>query len=72
MIIDEGWVPIIPGAGETRDVAVLLLALADDPAHVRTTRGGSEFLVAPYVADRFTRPDPEPAPRRRTRKKEDG
>jgi hypothetical protein len=71
VVIDEGWVPIIPGRGETRDVAVLLLALADDPAHVRTARSGSEFLVMPYVAARFTQPDPEPAPRRRTRKKED-
>lgn len=71
MIIDPGWVPIIPGAGETRDVAILLIALADDPQHVRTVRGGSEFLVAPYVAERFTRPDPAPAPSRRTRKKGD-
>jgi len=61
------WVPIIPGAGESRDVAVLLLGLADSPDDVRTARGGAEFLVAPYVADRFTQPDP--APVRRTRNK---
>lgn len=68
------WIPVIPGAGETKQVAILLLALADDPSHVRTGGNGSEFLVAPYVAERFTRPsadpfavDPDPAPPRRTR-----
>ena len=66
------WVPIIPGSGDSlRDIAVLLLALADSPDDVRTTRGGSEFVVAPYVAERFTRPEPESAPRRRARKKGD-
>lgn len=67
------WVPIIPGASDSlRDIAVLLLALADRPEDVRTARGGSEFLVAPYVAERFTQPaEPEPSPRRRSRKKED-
>jgi hypothetical protein len=64
------WVAVVPGEGELRDVAVLLLALAEDPADVRTVRGGNEFLVAPYVAERFTRPE-ESAPRRRTRKKGD-
>jgi len=64
------WVPVIPGAGERRAVAILLLALADDPHHVRTTHGGAEFLVAPYVAERFTQPDPKPT--RRTRNKKEG
>lgn len=66
-----GWISVVPGSGEVRDTAVLLLALADDPADVRTVRGGSEFLVAPYVAERFTQPEPAPAPSRRTRKKGD-
>jgi hypothetical protein len=54
------WQPIVPGAGEAQEVARLLLALADDPAHVRTQRGGSEFLVPPYLAARFTEPEPKP------------
>lgn len=62
------WVSVVPGAGETREVAVLLLALADSPDDVRTVRGGSEFLVAPYVAERFTRPEPAPTRRTRTKK----
>ncbi|MEW2127105.1 hypothetical protein AB0891_25635 [Streptomyces sp. NPDC007259] len=57
------WQPIVPGAGEAQEVARLLLALADDPAHVRTQRGGSEFLVPPYLAARFTEPEPEPKPK---------
>lgn len=70
------WVPVIPGEGETKAVAILLLALADDPRDVRTGGNASEFLVAPYVAERFTRPvadpfatEPDPAPPRRTRTK---
>lgn len=54
------WQPIVPGAGEAQEVARLLLALADDPAHVRTQRGGSEFLVPPYLAEKFTEPEPKP------------
>lgn len=54
----KDWQVIVPGAGEVQAVAVLLLSLADDPAHVRTQRGGGEFLVPPYLADRFTQPDP--------------
>ena len=60
------WQPIVPGAGEAQEVARLLLALADDPAHVRTQRGGSEFLVPPYLAERFTQPEPE-KPKRQPR-----
>lgn len=58
------WQVIVPGEGEVRDVAVLLLSLADDPAHVQTQRGGSEFRVPPYLADRFTQPAPKPRARR--------
>ncbi|MCX0246413.1 hypothetical protein [Streptomyces drozdowiczii] len=59
----RGWQPIVPGAGEAQEVARLLLRLADDPAHVRTQRGGSEFLVPPYLAARFTEPEPDPKPK---------
>lgn len=65
------WQVIVPGAGEVPEVAVLLLGMADDPAHVRTQRGGSEFLVPPYLAERFTQPDPKTRPRAR-RTKESG
>jgi hypothetical protein len=63
------WQPIVPGAGEAQEVARLLLSLADDPADVRTQRGGSEFLVPPYLAARFTEPeaDPKPKPKRQPR-----
>jgi hypothetical protein len=51
------WVVVIPAASENlKDVARELLGHADDPRDVRTQRGGTEFLVAPYVADRYTRP----------------
>ena len=63
------WVPVIPGKGEAKEVAILLLALADDPKDVRTGGSGTEFMVRPYVADRFTQPDPDPAPVRRPRSK---
>ncbi|TRV72547.1 hypothetical protein FKN01_29590 [Streptomyces sp. 130] len=72
------WQPIVPGAGEAQEVARLLLALADDPAHVRTQRGGSEFLVPPYLAEKFVQPEPEPEkpkttkPRARRSSKESG
>lgn len=66
------WQVIVPGAGEVQEVARLLLSLADDPADVRTQRGGAEFLVPPYLADRFTQPEkPKRQPRAR-RTKESG
>lgn len=61
------WVTVIPARGETVATARELLALAEDPAHVRTARGGAEFLVAPYVADAFNTPK---RPRKRPAKKE--
>ena len=60
------WTSVVPAPGEASVVARELLALADDPADVRTARGGNEFLVPPYLADRYT----APAPRRRRSKKE--
>lgn len=66
------WVTVVPGRGERiRDVARALLALADDPAHVRTAKTGNEFLVHPLVAEKYHRPAqpaPEPERPRRTRR----
>jgi hypothetical protein len=64
--VTTDWQAIVPGAGEVQEVAVLLLSLAEDPSHVRTQRGGAEFLVPPYLAVRFTQPDP-PKPKSRPR-----
>jgi len=66
------WVTVLPGEAGVQKTAVALLALADDPADVRTQRGGTEFLVAPYVADRYnTASAPERRPRRRAKKEDD-
>ena len=66
------WVTVIPEPGRTQKTAIALLAVADDPADVQTQRGGTEFLVAPYVADRYnTAPEPTPRPRRRAKKEVD-
>lgn len=68
----KGWVAVIPGKGQAAEVARVLLGLADDPTHVRTDGNGSEFLVAPYVADRYnTASEPERRPRRRAKKEDD-
>jgi hypothetical protein len=66
------WVTVLPGEAGVQKTAIALLALADDPDHVRTQRGGSEFLVALYVADRYnTASEPERRPRRRAKKEDD-
>lgn len=53
-------IPVGPeGAAET---ARALLALAEDKYHVRTANAGNEFLVPPYLAERYLKP---PAPKRR-------
>lgn len=63
----DEWATVTVGPEETvRDVARKLLDLADDPAQVRTTNGGTEFLVHPLVAEKYTKPA---APRRGRRKK---
>lgn len=64
----DDWVTVVPGTGEVKAVAILLLALADDPLDVRTRSNGSEFVVRPYVAERFTQPDPAPTRRNRSKK----
>lgn len=77
----SGWVTVIPGKGRVGEVARELLALADTPTHVRTDGNGSEFLVPPYLADRYLTPPPAPAstqadstterrPRRRLKKED--
>lgn len=66
------WVTVLPGEAGVQKTAIALLALADDPADVQTQRGGTEFLVAPYVADRYnTASAPSPRPRRRAKKEDD-
>lgn len=63
------WVTVIPAASDVKETARALLALAHDPQDVRTRGNGSEFLVAPYVADLYTSP---PKRRRSPAKKEEG
>lgn len=60
------WVTIIPAAGDVKSTAQALLGFARDPHDVRTRGTGTEFLVAPYVADLYN------APRRRRTKKGEG
>jgi hypothetical protein len=69
------WVPVIPATGRVKETAKELLALAGNPALVRTDGNGLEFLVHPAVADAYTTPSftpPRPRPRRgRAKKSED-
>ncbi len=67
------WVPVIPARGRVKETARELLALAGNPALVRTDGNGLEFLVHPAVADAYTAPSPPPSrPRRgRAKKSED-
>jgi hypothetical protein len=66
-MIGDDWVNVIPAKGEVKETARALLDIATDPGHVLTARGGSEFLVAPYVADAYNTPK---RPRKRPVKKE--
>jgi hypothetical protein len=66
------WVTVLPGDSGIQKTAIALLAVADDPADVRTQRGGTEFLVAPYVADRYNSASaPTSRPRRRAKKEDE-
>lgn len=68
----SGWVPVVPGAGELKETAKVLLLIAGDPALVRTDGNGTEFLVPGWVADAFTAPAGTPKKRApRARKIED-
>lgn len=51
------WIPVVVGTDQSvPEVARALLLLADDARDVRTSHGGRSFRVAPYVAERYTRP----------------
>lgn len=63
------WVTVVPGRGALQEVARALLAVAEDPRHVRTISGGTEFLVHPLVAERYNNPAPAPKSRRGRRPK---
>lgn len=65
----DGWQIIVPPRERLTDTARELLTLADNPADVRTQRGGREFLVRDYVADRLNKPRQRARARR---KKENG
>lgn len=66
------WITVVPGAGELKETARVLLLIADDPALVRTSGNGTEFLVPVWVADAFTAPAEPPKKRApRARKSED-
>lgn len=66
----KDWAVVVPAPGDVKATAIVLLALADSPAHVRTDGNGSEFLVPPYLADKFNE-SLRPKPRRRAKKEED-
>ena len=65
------WVTVVPGREAVKETVRELLALADAPSDVRTQGNGDEFLIPPYLADRY-QASLAPAPKRRSRtKKED-
>lgn len=68
----SGDVTVVPAPGEAAATARLLLELAGDvPEIVRTARGGTEFLVPASLAEAYEKSvagDPEPAPKRSTRR----
>lgn len=61
----KNWITVVAPEGRLPETIRELLALADDPSHVRT-QGNRDLIVAPYVADRLNRP--KRAPRKSTRK----
>lgn len=65
----KDWVTVVPAPDDVKATAQALLALADQPGDVRTTAAGNEFLIPPYLADRYNTP---PAPKRRRTPKEEG
>lgn len=71
MALNTGnWVSVIPGRGELKETAKVLLLIAGDPALVRTDGNGTEFLVPDWVASSFTAPVAPTTPKRRnTRRK---
>lgn len=75
-MIDD-WTTVVPAREDIAATARQLLALARSPHDVRTSAGGSEFRVPPYLADLYNAPEgdpfdpPEAKPRRRTKKEGD-
>ncbi|MEU7074730.1 hypothetical protein AB0B30_32515 [Streptomyces narbonensis] len=66
----KDWTVVVPAPGEVRETAQALLALADSPTDVRTDGNGTEFLVPPYLADKFNE-SLRPKPRRRAKKEDE-
>lgn len=64
----KDWTVVVPAAGDVKETARALLALAGSPADVRTDGNGSEFLVPPELADRYNE---SLRPKRRRAKKEE-
>jgi hypothetical protein len=64
----KDWTVVVPPAAEVKATAQALLALADAPADVRTDGTGNEFLVPPYLADRYNE---SLRPKRRRAKKDE-
>jgi hypothetical protein len=66
------WATVTPAPGEPlAGVAGALLAIAPDPSHVRTIRGGTAFLVHPDVAARYNPAPAAPKRRRRAPRKDE-
>lgn len=65
----DDWTDVVPGPGAVAETARALLALARDPSDVRTTAGGTQFRIPPYLADLYHAPAPV---KRRRAKKEEG
>ena len=61
---------VVPGKGEVRETARLLLSLADHPRDVLTQGNGTRFSVPEYLAARYERAV-NPAPKRRRTPKKD-
>jgi hypothetical protein len=66
----KDWTVVVPPTGDVKAVAQALLALANSPADVRTDGNGAEFLIPPYLADRYNE-SLRPKPRRRAKKDEE-
>lgn len=64
----KDWTVVVPARADVKDTARALLTLADSPADVRTDGTGNEFLVPPYLADRYNE---SLRPKRRRAKKDE-
>lgn len=66
----KDWTVVVPARDDVKATARALLELADSPADVRSGGNGTEFLVPPYLADRYNE-SLRPKPRRRAKKDEE-